>query len=338
MPDILNWLGTCISNEADRVQGKVEIEYYMGRGKYEIVQYYDAKSNPLEADTDGDGISDDIDPHPWYKEGEWVAELSSKYPGVEYLSIDAGGTEPAVGGNQGWWSVIAKSQEPKNYGDFITDQNYQIGKMGCGLIAVTDVELYLMQQNEGYQVFGAEIDFDPDTGVLQKDDYMVYVDQGPRVMYDFAGGYLTYIAGLMPIKMEDGLEYFLINNGHEQTSVKWAPYANRPNSMGSVMVLEEIEDMLEKDLPVVFAYHTTKDNLTLYHLIDGAKEKKEKGDEDQSCKSHYMTIIGVYRYLDEDSTNYEYILKVTSWGEVFYIRYDDYVKKLSCVSNILKIE
>ena len=271
----------------------VETEYYIGRGKYETVQYYDAKSNPLVADTDGDGISDDRDPHPWYKEGEWVAELSNKYPGVEYLKIVDKDGNMTHGGAQGWWSALAQN-ESDEYIDFAIDKNYQIGKMGCGLIAVTDVELYLMQQNEGYQVFGAEIDFDPDTGVLQKDDYMVYVDQGPRVMYDFAGGYLTFKAGLIPVKMENGLKYFLYNNGHEQTDVKWAPYANRPNSIGSGMVLEEIEDMLDKDLPVVFAYHTSdeEDKLILYadEAFAMAKNKDAKGNE--KCRSHYMTIIG----------------------------------------------
>ena len=341
--DILKW-GAFVFQKTQIELGEiVETEYYIGKGKYETVQYYDAKSNPLVADTDGDGISDDIDSHPWYKEGEWVAELSNKYPGVEYLRIDAGGTEPAVGGDQGWWSAIAKSQALKNYEDFVGDKNYQIGKMGCGLIAVSDLQLYLMQQNQGYEIFAPGVDknlLGDSTGVLKKNDYMAYVNDGSRVLYEFNGSYLTYKVGLMPSRMEEGLGYFLRQNEHEQTAVKWAPYAFAPRTSHSMLVLEEIEDMLNQDLPVIFAYFTTKDEdkLVMYHLIEDAKEKKEKGQDDEQCKSHYMTIIGLYRYLDEDSTDYEYLLKVTSWGEVYYIRYDDYIEKLSYFSNILRIQ
>ncbi|MBQ4536058.1 MAG: cellulose binding domain-containing protein, partial [Lachnospiraceae bacterium] len=121
----------------------VETEYYIGRGKYETVQYYDAKSNPLVADTDGDGISDDIDPHPWYKEGEWVAELSNKYPGVEYLRIVDKDGNMTHGGAQGWWSKQVQ-KEVDEQEDVVTDQSYPISQMGCGLIAVSDLQLYLM--------------------------------------------------------------------------------------------------------------------------------------------------------------------------------------------------
>ena len=344
MPDILKWRAFVFQKTQIELGEIVETEYYIGRGKYETVQYYDAKSNPLVADTDGDGISDDIDPHPWYKEGEWVAELSNKYPGVEYLRIDAGGTEPAVGGDQGWWSAIAKSQEKKNYADFVGDKNYQIGKMGCGLIAVSDLQLYLMRQNEGYELVVQELDtdfFDENTGMIQKDDYMAYVEAGPRVLYDFGADLGTFLAGLMPIKMKVGLTLFLSHNNHDQTSVTWAPYANRPNWIGSKMVLEEIEDMLNQDLPVIFAYFTTEDEdrIILYSDVTYAiAENTEMDQNEKDAGKHYMTIIGLYKYLDEDSTDYQYILKVTSWGSVYYIRYDDYVKKLSYFSNILRIE
>ena len=344
MPDILKWRAFVFQKTQIELGEIVETEYYIGKGKYETVQYYDAKSNPLVADTDGDGISDDKDPHPWYKEGEWVAELSNKYPGVEYPKIVDKDGNMTHGGAQGWWSAIAKSQEKKNYEDFVGDKNYQIGKMGCGLIAVSDLQLYLMQQNEGYELVAQELDADflaQDTGVIEKDDYMAYVEAGPRVLYDFGADPATYNFGLAPIKMKVGLTLFLSRNQHDQTSVTWEPYANLPNSMGSVMVLEEIEDMLEKDLPVVFAYYTfdEEDKLILYSDEEYAKIQNVNADLDhEDVGEHYMTIIGLYRYLNEDSTDYEYLLKVTSWGEVFYIRYDDYVKKLSCVSNILRIE
>ena len=343
MPDTLKWRAFVFQKTQIELGEIVETEYYMGRGKYEIVQYYDAKSNPLEADTDGDGISDDIDPHPWYKEGEWVAELSNKYLGVEYPKIVDKDGNMTHGGAQGWWSKQVQ-KEVDEQEDVVTDQSYPISQMGCGLIAVSDLQLYLMQQNEGYELLDQELDadlFDKNTGVIQKKDYMAYVMSGPLDFYGFRDDWLTNNFGLVPGKMKYGLNLFLSHNNHEQTSVTWAPYSLTPKTSHSMLVLEEIEDMLGKDLPVVFAYYTfdEEDKLILYSDEEYAKIQNVNADLDhEDVGEHYMTIIGLYRYLNEDSTDYEYLLKVTSWGKVHYIRYDDYIKKLSYFSNILRIE
>ena len=67
-----------------------------------------------------------------------------------------------------------------------------------------------------------------------------------------------------------------------------------------------------------------------------AKDKDESGSED--CTAHYMTIIGLYKYWDEASSEYDYILQATSWGEVFYIRFDEYSDNISYFSNIFRIK
>ena len=53
--------------------------------------------------------------------------------------------------------------------------------------------------------------------------------------------------------------------------------------------------------------------------------------------SHYMTIVGYQKYIDDTSMDYHYILKVVSWGEVYYVNYDEYMQKLSYVTNILSV-
>ena len=54
-------------------------------------------------------------------------------------------------------------------------------------------------------------------------------------------------------------------------------------------------------------------------------------------ESHYMTIIGLYKYWDEEIKRFEYILEVVSWGDVYYIGYDEYSDNISYFSNILTI-
>ena len=59
--------------------------------------------------------------------------------------------------------------------------------------------------------------------------------------------------------------------------------------------------------------------------------------EQAGTPSHYMTIIGLYRYASEQPLQYKYILEVVSWGQVYYIDYDMYAKNLNYFSNILSV-
>lgn len=50
-----------------------------------------------------------------------------------------------------------------------------------------------------------------------------------------------------------------------------------------------------------------------------------------------MIVIGLYKFIKADGSDYDYIMKVTSWGEIYYIRYDEYSENLDYFSNILSI-
>lgn len=314
---------------------------YIGLLISKSIKHFLLRSDPTNADTDGDGIGDAKDPHPWDMEAVWVAELPNKYSGVEYLKVEETADSFKHGGNQGWWQEEANSEESRNFGDFATDKAYRIWKTGCGLIAVTDVEIYLMQQNEGYKPSISELPSDPDTGIIQKEDYMAYANFNADLIYDYGGGILHYCTGLPPRNMEVGLEAFLRRNKHEQKSVTWSPYSLYGKEDEKKLVLNEIQKMLNNDLPVVFSYYSPdKDKpLRLYSTLEHAKLADKDADQNSRTPiSHYMTVIGLYKYMDEDSTDYEYILKIVSWGKIFYVRYDDYSDNLSYVSNILRIQ
>ena len=73
----------------------------------------------------------------------------------------------------------------------------------------------------------------------------------------------------------------------------------------------------------------------MYSSFQDAKEDKKTSGA--LCPNHYMTIIGLNKYYNEKTADYEYILKVSSWGRVYYIRYDEYGDSLNAFGNIFKI-
>ena len=53
-----------------------------------------------------------------------------------------------------------------------------------------------------------------------------------------------------------GISNFLSMNNHDSEKVKWAPYSAFGKKEEKSLVLEQIKMMLNKNLPVVFSYHT----------------------------------------------------------------------------------
>lgn len=136
--------------------------------------------------------------------------------------------------------------------------------------------------------------------------------------------------------MEGGFRDFLTVNGNPNTNVTWAKSSRKQD------VVNEIESMLNKDIPVVFAYHTYNKNekINLYNSINGARNNNgmnEDGAKLEQQSSHYMTVIGLYKYAGDEPLQCRYILEVVSWGKVYYINYDMYANKLGYCSNILSV-
>ena len=50
-----------------------------------------------------------------------------------------------------------------------------------------------------------------------------------------------------------------------------------------------------------------------------------------------MTVIGLEKTINTEVTDYDYVMKVTSWGTVYYINYNEYSKNLSYFTNILSV-
>lgn len=305
---------------------------YIGLGEINAVKYFMMRSDPTSRDTDQDGIGDKEDPNPCF--ADYVSKnLSNKYTDLDYLNADG-----MTGGKQGWWmekADLTSKEGWAGYEDYMTSPDYRMGKMGCGVIAMSDAEIYLTQQNDGYAAPFNSIVYDAATGAIARDDYMRYAEYNRDYVYYLKDDTLNYVAGVLPVSMEAGMELYLISNHHPYTNVTWAPYCGGKSDT-KLETANKIETMISRDLPVVFSYSTmsAKNELKLYRDLASAEAKNRNN---RPVNSHYMTVIGYTKYLKEDGISYSYILKVVSWGDIYYVDYDEYADKLSYVTNILEI-
>lgn len=159
---------------------------------------------------------------------------------------------------------------------------FAMWKLGCGVVAMSDTELYLTQQNVGYSSPNEQIiAYDTSTGAIKKDDYMKYAEYNRDYTYPLKGTLSSYVVGVFPNTMENGLENYFRQNNHPETKVTWAPNSYMGKIDEKVAVAENIETMIENDLPVGFflwlTWYSVKKcaNINLYVArAAGAKERK----------------------------------------------------------------
>lgn len=269
-----------------------------------------------------------------------VAKLDSRFS-EHYLNI-VGNAGPAYcGGNQSWWKDKVITGDDMGHDQRLkNDRYYRLWKIGCGTVAMSDAELYLTLCNSGYSLSVPGV-FDADfrqTGVCGIDAYRDYIEQMYGTKYEVTGGFVNRRAGLYPWKMAGGFRDFLTANGRSGKRVKWAGYGRVFGRIRKKKILDEIERMLRENIPVVFSYHSfAGDNIILYDSIREAADNVSGKENPAGTDSHYMTMVGLYKFLRGQSGQYEYILQVVSWGRIYYINYGQYAKKLDYFSNILSV-
>lgn len=313
---------------------------YIGYGEYKSVKYFVMRSDPTKPDTDEDEIRDKDDPLPW--EAEYIiTKLTNRYNGVDYLRVEESEGVYKHGGDQEWWKELVSSQKTLNYSDYRKDRAFGMWRLGCGVTAMTNLELYLTQQNTGFSAPSNPISYDGATGIIKKENYMRYAEKNRDDVYPlYRLPLLNYNTGLLPVDMEVSLRNYLRYNKKWFTSAEWAPRRTW-GVFQKNKVLNDIEEMLRNNYPVVFSYDggIEKKQLIMYKKLNDARIRLQDkdGKNTEPVTSHYMTIIGTHKYLDKASNHFETILKVESWGNIYYVRYDDYSRRLSYVTNILRI-
>lgn len=95
--------------------------------------------------------------------------------------------------------------------------------------------------------------------------------------------------------------------------------------------------MISDNIPVVFSYYVDGDNLTLYFTQENAINHLTGRRYSTSTNSHYMTIIGYAKYMDPTDSRYKYVLKIVSWGNIYFVDFEEYVKHINIYTNLLEV-
>ena len=314
---------------------------YIGLGHSINIKYFAMRSYPHLPNSDGDDLDDAVDDRPLISNKVKIAKLNSKFSD-QYLNIEGDDGKTYYGDDQGWWEADVKSDNKLDHQTRLNeDKYYRLVKMGCGTIAMSDAELYMALQNSGYSLEVPK-SFPTDfwqTGLVNQTAYKDYIEQTYGGKYAITGGFINRRVGLYPWDMELGFTEFLRTiDSSSITVATWARYGNVAGVIRKQKILEEIERMLNEDIPVVFSYYSiAKEPIILYNSIQDAVALNKASKKDGSATSHYMTIIGLYKCPSQEPWKDKYILEVVSWGQVYYIDYDLYAEKLDCFSNILSV-
>src|SRR5690554_131277 len=90
-------------------------------------------------------------------------------------------------------------------------------------------------------------------------------------------------------------------------------------------MLSKIEEMLEKDIPVVFSVGPNKKvDFPMYRQLVSNQEGNlfQYDVSKDDIAGHYVTITAVIK--DDIATKHNIMLRVSSCGDEYYIDYDEY--------------
>ncbi len=316
--------------DGQEVEMTTDVVRYVGGGKNPTIRYFVEHSDPLKEDTDGDGINDNIDSQPMLNIAKEV-NISSIFPNVIYLNIDPDSFD---GGDQHWWYARGNCWNyDHNYSNFAKYADFRTGWLGCGVIAMSDLEIYLAQNygyiNSRYGTFHSIPDYDQN-GMISKDEYMEYADFNRELVYCLNSGVKYYRNGVLETDLVKGLNDFMIANGNYFSGITWAKYYNKEK------IILSIKEMINNNLPIVFAYNSypSADEIYLYSDMYDAITDKGKDYCQYYSDGHYMSIVGYVIYCYGNSEE-KYLLRVESNGDLFYINFDEYAKKISYSNNLL---
>lgn len=227
----------------------------------------------------------------------------------------------SYGGNQMWFPS-------SNW----YSKDYIIHNYGCGTIAIADMFLYLALQSNEMQTPETFIAL-RDLGKIEYDNYDSYV----RIIHNEYTKTRRFLAVLGPKAANAINSYSDIYDLGLDAKWKW--------KLTYYDMYDMIEEMLDKDLPVILSIGPNTPNLLgkkgipFYELREiEYQDLKEEGKENnkpyyyktahQNVNGHYVTVTAIVK----DDVAGRIMLRISSWGKQYYINYEeyrDYVENLS---------
>lgn len=322
--------------------------------------YFHMKSDPRYKDSDDDGYEDGDtdgdeevdDPRPLWND---IRVISLK---SDYVSVDVADTKTPGQGNATYYngSVWEGNYPLSGNMSFGGDQNWfrnlnnpyksdLIADAGCGLIAMSDVNLYLSLSNSIFS--NGDVDGLSTANNIGFDDYVEYVEYFNNnyvklnYVIDPSIDWVT-VDGRMGIIMSEYWADESIN-----MSAEWIM-----TGLSSQDFYYKSEEMLVKNIPVIFSIGPVKDiyrNIPLYgefHLYNCPAIMLYETNDDINkvssysnygeTKSHYMTITGiVIDQVKMEKDEYDGVMyEASSWGNRVFISKQEYDLILDNISDI----
>ncbi len=200
--------------------------------------------------------------------------------GKDFIQVIDEYGEIHYGGNQGWFA----------------QQNPDMKKSGCGVIAAVNTYLYLTDQT-----------------TITKAEYMELVEEYLNSYKQVPDIQFKYGLGAFPTDMCPFIEENV--KGYSGISVKTTWELGKSTEEQYDMMKE----MLHQGIPVIWGLYSCKDEIMIYKYKDGMYIPREP------CDGHYVTVTGIYETVDEDG-NVKRMIEISSWGAVLYVDFDEYAK------------
>lgn len=211
-----------------------------------------------------------------------------------YIQVKRNSGELTYGGDQGFFKGAGKGTADacKN-------------AMGCGVIAFSDLLLYLGSSDPGKVIPESE------SYVNQTNQETAYREYY-NCIYDFLGG----------VSMKNGISGFRLAMKFNRLSRResWKLKANWGLSAGKMY--GRIEEMLTEDLPVILCIpmmlrkKDKKDGISFY------QEKNEKLEKVCTVSAHFVMVTGII----QEQGSRDAFLEISSWGKKYYVNWNEYDK------------
>ena len=231
----------------------------------------------------------------------------------QYISVQDQGNA-SYGGNQEWFPKKGRGLKSS-----------LIHHYGCGVIALTDLFLYwaLTLKDGKDTLAGQYID---EHGKITKEKYMALVEE-VRTKYAFIFGR----AGTFAFQLTMAINRYIRENhiDHE---------AKLDLGLGDLTMLKRIQTMLNSNQPVILMighsfpilnFSKIKKGVPFYRQRLGMSSKV-KGQHEPYAKyelvkkgafGHFVTITDMIIDEHPEHTHEHIMLKITSWGNEYYISY-----------------
>lgn len=283
-------------------------------------------ADPNSKDSDGDGYPD-YDELVIYGSNPYLNEIEIYHLKYDYFSV-------WYEGNRGWDNHI--SDEVWSYGGSQMwfdgqgepeDSRYEyfIEHNGCGLIAGADLLLYLALSDGAYRT--------RQTDMVQLDPFE-YVDYFSYIEYikNMGRKYFSIIpyVGVLGTDIASGINAYSRINGLN-LNAKWGVSERK--------ILPDIIEMLKSNIPVPLSVfiglHKNSFNNSFVSCLNDYSavrlyDLKEKQDDpyyfsvsgSRTMRGHYANVTQVIL----NGVKNEVYLKVSSWGQSYYIDFDEFRK------------